>query len=64
MIRYGSINSKKGNRLFYKGKGGLKPGIHTKFGYKIQDDRRREYVVPDLKDFKLTPYVSKVTDLE
>lgn len=26
------MTSKKGNRLFFKGKGGLKPGVHTKFG--------------------------------
>lgn len=33
-------------------------------GYKIVPEKLREYIVPDLTDFKLKPYVSELTPIE
>ncbi|KAL8723081.1 MAG: hypothetical protein Q9225_000552 [Loekoesia sp. 1 TL-2023] len=49
------------NGGYYKGTGSGSMGRHTKHGgYVIQNQKVRTYVVPkDLKDFKLTPFVTK-----
>mmetsp|Transcript_11420 Transcript_11420/g.13094 ORF Transcript_11420/g.13094 Transcript_11420/m.13094 type:complete len:94 (-) Transcript_11420:1150-1431(-) len=57
---YGNVSPKRGNRLYYKGKGGLKPGRHTKHGrYVLDPKRKKELVVPELEGFTLKPYVSR-----
>ncbi|KAG0648719.1 hypothetical protein D0Z07_4649 [Hyphodiscus hymeniophilus] len=56
-----ALNTKMTNKGFYKGTGSGSMGEHTKYGgYKIDWEKVRTYVVPkDLKDFKLTPFVTK-----
>ncbi|KAF8984100.1 hypothetical protein BGZ46_008821 [Entomortierella lignicola] len=55
------LTSKRG-RNHYKGTGGGAMGRHTKRGgYVIEWERVRSFVVPDLTDFKLLPYVSRST---
>lgn len=55
-----ALNSKRGPKNFYKGKGAEPTGRHTrKGGYQILKDRLPEFVVPDLKNFKLKAYVSR-----
>lgn len=39
---YGNVSPKRGNRLYYKGKGGLKPGRHTKHGRYVLDPKRKK----------------------
>ena len=56
------LSPKKGNRLYYKGKGGNKGGRHTSKGkYIIDPEKLLTLRVPDLTDFKLKPYVSAET---
>jgi len=53
------LNSKRGNKNYYKGKGGTKEGRHTSKGrYIIDPLKRLELVVPDLTGFKLKPYIA------
>ncbi|KAG0358110.1 mitochondrial ribosomal protein L27-domain-containing protein [Gamsiella multidivaricata] len=55
------LTSKRG-RNFYKGTGSGAMGRHTKRGgYLIEWEKVRSFVVPDLTDFKLLPYVSRST---
>ncbi|KAK3816655.1 MAG: mitochondrial ribosomal protein L27-domain-containing protein [Benniella sp.] len=55
------LSSKRG-RNHYKGTGSGPMGRHTKRGgYMIEWERVRSFVVPDLTDFKLLPYVSRST---
>ncbi|KAG4417316.1 hypothetical protein IFR04_009531 [Cadophora malorum] len=56
-----ALTTKATNKGYYKGTGTGPMGTHTKHGgYIIDWDRVRTYVVPqDLKDFKLTPFVTK-----
>ncbi|KAF9995202.1 hypothetical protein BGZ80_005380 [Entomortierella chlamydospora] len=55
------LTSKRG-RNHYKGTGSGPMGRHTKRGgYVIEWERVRSFVVPDLTDFKLLPYVSRST---
>lgn len=56
----GGLNSKRGNKGFYKGKGGRKEGKHTKHGaYVVQEHKLMEIVAPaGLSDTKLKPYVA------
>ncbi|PKA58871.1 hypothetical protein AXF42_Ash000964 [Apostasia shenzhenica] len=54
------LSSKRGPRDYYKGKNCKPTGFHTrKGGYVVQDEKLPRYVVPDLTDFKLKPYVSQ-----
>ncbi|KAM0935819.1 putative ribosomal protein L27/L41 [Dioscorea sansibarensis] len=54
------LSSKRGPRDYYKGKNCKSTGFHTrKGGYVIVDEKLPRYVVPDLTDFKLKPYVSQ-----
>ncbi|CAL5219143.1 g920 [Coccomyxa viridis] len=56
------LTSKTGPKGYYKGKGVPTVGHHTrKGGYKILQDRLPQYVVPDLTDFKLKPYIAYET---
>jgi large subunit ribosomal protein L41 len=62
VLRYRNLRLtvKDTNKGFYKGNRTGAMGRHTKFGgYVIEWDKVRTYVVPDLKDFKLTPFVTE-----
>lgn len=53
--RRGALTAKRGNKDFYKGKGGLKPGVHTpKGGYRFRDTKMIDYRVPDLTGFNVS----------
>ncbi|KAF4635861.1 hypothetical protein G7Y89_g2231 [Cudoniella acicularis] len=56
-----ALNTKNANKGYYKGTGTGSTGSHTKHGgYIINWEKVRTYVVPqNLKDFKLTPFVTK-----
>ncbi|KAL0026333.1 hypothetical protein WJX77_012672 [Trebouxia sp. C0004] len=57
-----ALNSKRGPRTFYKGKGAEPTGHHTrKGGYQIMKGKLPEYIVPDLKGFALKPYVCRAS---
>ncbi|CAN6444067.1 unnamed protein product [Victoria cruziana] len=54
------LSSKRGPRDYYKGKNCKPTGFHTrKGGYVVMDEKLPHYVVPDLTDFKLKPYVAQ-----
>nr|XP_043607608.1 39S ribosomal protein L41-A, mitochondrial-like [Erigeron canadensis] len=54
------LTSKSGPRDYYKGKNCKPIGFHTrKGGYVVVQEKLPNYVVPDLTDFKLKPYVSQ-----
>jgi len=56
------LNSKRGPRNFYKGKGVKSTGkSNSKGGFQIMPERLPMFVVPDLTDVKLKPYVSPKT---
>ncbi|XP_062502180.1 large ribosomal subunit protein mL41-like [Corticium candelabrum] len=58
----GNLTSKRGNRLFYKGRGAKSTGFHTKKGsYIVQQHKVPQFIVPDLTGFQLKPYVSHKT---
>ncbi len=60
--RFGASSSKRGNRFYYKGRGSWKGGFNTKNGkFQAEPSKMRFLVVPDLTDFKLTPYVANDT---
>ncbi|PIA36107.1 hypothetical protein AQUCO_03400188v1 [Aquilegia coerulea] len=54
------LSSKRAPRDYYKGKNCKPTGFHTrKGGYVVVEEKLPNYVVPDLTDFKLKPYVSQ-----
>ncbi|RZC06731.1 hypothetical protein D0Y65_014269 [Glycine soja] len=54
------LSSKRAPRGYYKGKNCKPTGFHTrKGGYVVMQEKLPNYVVPDLSDFKLKPYVSQ-----
>ncbi|MCL7039511.1 hypothetical protein MKW94_019552 [Papaver nudicaule] len=54
------LSSKRAPKDYYKGKNCKPTGFHTrKGGYVVVDEKLPNYVVPDLTDFKLKPYVSQ-----
>ncbi|XVE95253.1 hypothetical protein REPUB_Repub02eG0080400 [Reevesia pubescens] len=54
------LSSKRAPRDYYKGKNCKSTGFHTrKGGYVLMLEKLPNYVVPDLTDFKLKPYVSQ-----
>ncbi|XP_073289079.1 uncharacterized protein [Primulina huaijiensis] len=54
------LTTKKCPRGFYKGKNCKPTGFHTrKGGYVVMPEKLPHYVVPDLIDFMLKPYVSQ-----
>ncbi|KAJ6331825.1 hypothetical protein OIU76_010251 [Salix suchowensis] len=54
------LSSKRAPRTYYKGKNCKPTGFHTrKGGYVVVPEKLPNYVVPDLTDFKLKPYVSQ-----
>ncbi|KAL8679745.1 MAG: hypothetical protein Q9224_000284 [Gallowayella concinna] len=59
-----ALTTKQVNGGYYKGTGSGSMGRHTKHGGYIIDYKKvRTYVVPkDLKDFKLTPFVTKTME--
>jgi len=61
VLRYRNLRltTKDVNKGFYKGTRTGSMGRHTKYGgYVIEWNKVRTYVVPDLTDFKLTPFVT------
>ncbi|KAI8901897.1 mitochondrial ribosomal protein L27-domain-containing protein [Globomyces pollinis-pini] len=57
------LTSKQGNKNFYKGNRSGRMGSWTRRGhYVIEQWRKRQFVAPDLEDFKLQPYVSPKAD--
>ena len=49
----------KERRGYYKGKGGMKAGVHTRFGaFAVLPSMAPDYVVPALEGFALKPYVA------
>lgn len=59
------VLSGKEQPKFYKGKGSMKTGVHTrKKGFHLVESVLPQYVVPDLTGFPLKPYVSLVTGAE
>jgi large subunit ribosomal protein L41 len=58
----GALTSKRGPRNFYKGKGCKSTGRHTSKGaYVLMEEKLPKYVVPDLTNCKLKPYVAHDT---
>ncbi|XP_078442451.1 uncharacterized protein LOC144712136 [Wolffia australiana] len=54
------LSSKRAPRDYYKGKNCKPTGFHTrKGGYVIVDEKLPRYIVPDLTNFKLKPYVAQ-----
>ncbi|KAG2184805.1 hypothetical protein INT43_000718 [Umbelopsis isabellina] len=55
------LTAKRGHN-YYKGTGSGAMGRHTKQGgYMIDWNKVRTFVVPDMSDFNLSPYVSRKT---
>ncbi|KAF3924177.1 hypothetical protein ABW21_db0200265 [Orbilia brochopaga] len=53
------LTTKQVNGGYYKGTGSGSMGRHTKWGgYVLEPRKMRNYVCPDLVDFKLTPFVT------
>ncbi|KAI8871350.1 hypothetical protein GQ42DRAFT_4674 [Ramicandelaber brevisporus] len=60
--RRGVMTSKQG-RNFYKGTRSGKMGEHTKQGgFRVDYNRVRTYVMPDMTGCELKPYVAHATD--
>ena len=60
--RFGPATSKTGNKHYNRGRGAWKGGFISSKGQFVRDDSRMKFmVVPDLTDFKLTPYVARDT---
>ncbi|OIW14546.1 hypothetical protein TanjilG_12945 [Lupinus angustifolius] len=54
------LSSKRASKGYYKGKNCKPTGFHTrKGGYVLVEEKLPKYIVPDLTDFKLKPYVSQ-----
>ena len=59
-LRRAILNSKFGNKNFYKGYGARNEGTHTaKGGYVVREERLMRIVAPDLAGCDLKPYVHK-----
>ncbi|KAI8084120.1 mitochondrial ribosomal protein L27-domain-containing protein [Gilbertella persicaria] len=57
------LTAKKGHN-YYKGTGSGAMGRHTKNGgYLVDWNKVRTFVVPDLENFSLGPYVSRKTPI-
>ncbi|KAJ3332206.1 hypothetical protein HDU76_000979 [Blyttiomyces sp. JEL0837] len=53
------LTSKMGNKNFYKGSGSGSMGRWSKKGnYVLDPSKFRQWIIPDLSNFKLTPYVN------
>ena len=54
-----AVTGKERGRGYYKGKGAMKAGVHTRWGtFAVLPCMAPNYVVPDLKGFALKPYVA------
>ncbi|KAK9123961.1 hypothetical protein Sjap_013563 [Stephania japonica] len=54
------LSSKRAPSDYYKGKNCKPTGFHTRKGIVgLQDEKLPNYVVPNLTDFKLKPYMSQ-----
>ncbi|EMC98560.1 hypothetical protein BAUCODRAFT_67350 [Baudoinia panamericana UAMH 10762] len=55
-----ALTTKQGPHNYYKGNRTGAMGSHTKYGgYKIDWEKVRTYMCPDLTDFELTPFVTR-----
>ncbi|KAI5211020.1 hypothetical protein AUEXF2481DRAFT_39182 [Aureobasidium subglaciale EXF-2481] len=62
-LRRLALTTKQAGKDYYKGTGSGSMGRHTKYGgYRIDWSKVRTYVVPDLKDFALKPFVAENID--
>ncbi|KAH0290573.1 hypothetical protein M436DRAFT_79952 [Aureobasidium namibiae CBS 147.97] len=62
-LRRLALTTKQAGKDYYKGTGTGSMGRHTKFGgYTIDWSKVRTYVVPDLADFHLKPFVAENID--
>ncbi|RPA80846.1 hypothetical protein BJ508DRAFT_415118 [Ascobolus immersus RN42] len=58
------LTTKDTNKGYYKGNRTGSMGSHTKYGtYKIDYNKVRTYVVPDLEGFQLTPFVTRKLEI-
>ena len=58
------LTGKDGGRKFYKGRGVRNIGFPTQYGgYVVVPKKIQQYVVPDLTNFELKPYVSNRVDV-
>ncbi|EFN55128.1 hypothetical protein CHLNCDRAFT_134184 [Chlorella variabilis] len=61
-VGFTRLTTKQGPRGYYKGKGAAPTGKHTsKGGYTQQEAKHPQYIVPDLSDFKLKPFIATDT---
>ena len=52
----GNFSSKRGNKNFYKGKGGNKYGKPDKHGrFQLRPQGKPTWLIPDLSEFKVRP---------
>ena len=60
-LGYLRLTTKRAKKGYYKGKGAIAPGRHTKRGYKLDPLRGPNFITPeiDLASFPLKPYVAK-----
>ncbi|CAD0014538.1 unnamed protein product, partial [Aureobasidium pullulans] len=59
-LRRLALTTKQAGKDYYKGTGSGSMGRHTKYGgYRIDWSKVRTYVVPDLSDFALKPFVAE-----
>ncbi|QIW99052.1 hypothetical protein AMS68_004570 [Peltaster fructicola] len=59
-IRRLALTTKQAGKDYYKGTGTGSMGRHTKWGTYILDvTKMRTYVVPDLRNFELSPFVDR-----
>ncbi|CAD0090691.1 unnamed protein product [Aureobasidium vineae] len=62
-LRRLALTTKQAGKDYYKGTGSGAMGRHTKYGaYRIDWSKVRTYVVPDLSDFQLKPFVAENID--
>eukprot|EP00039_Didymoeca_costata_P006585 m.91564 g.91564 ORF g.91564 m.91564 type:complete len:132 (+) comp13308_c0_seq3:260-655(+) len=55
----GVMSPKKGNKQYFKGTGANTPGFITRKGrFRVDPYKVVRFIVPDLNDFNLKPYVS------
>ncbi|KAI4723596.1 hypothetical protein E4T48_00149 [Aureobasidium sp. EXF-10727] len=62
-LRRLALTTKQAGKDYYKGTGSGSMGRHTKYGaYRIDWSKVRTYVVPELADFQLKPFVAENID--
>ena len=63
-LRRAILNSKFGNKNYYKGRGARNEGTHTnKGGYVVRPERLMRIVAPDFTGCDLKPYVHRAVEI-